>query len=70
MKSHTAKNLVHVLSIVIILTSVVLLFSQEATAKKPIREEESAGNCLSVPVIWSDGVTKALRGVYLSLIHI
>jgi len=63
-KGQTSKQLVHTLLVVLILTGVVLLFSQEATAKKPTGEEESAGNCLSVPVIWSDGVTKSLRGVY------
>jgi hypothetical protein len=31
----------------------------------PPGEEDASGNNLSFPVIWSDGVTKALRGTYL-----
>jgi len=50
------------LSILFVALFAVLLCSQTVLAKgKP---EPSSGNCLSMPVIWSDGVTKVLRGVY------
>jgi len=48
------------LSILFVALFAVVLCPQLALAKKV----ETAGNCLSMPVIWSDGVTKVLRGVY------
>jgi hypothetical protein len=47
------------LSILFVALFSVILCSQTVLAKgKP---DQAAGNCLSMPVIWSDGVTKVLR---------
>ena len=54
------KKKVVCLSIVFVALFAVVFCPNLALAKKV----QTAGNCLSMPVIWSDGVTKVLRGVY------
>ncbi|UCC22047.1 MAG: hypothetical protein JSW23_09610 [Planctomycetota bacterium] len=54
------KKKVVCLSVLFVALFVVAVCSQVALAKKV----QTAGNCLSMPVIFADGATKVLRGVY------
>lgn len=53
-------NKVNIFSLMITTILAAMLSPGNAAAKY----DTGAGNCLSLPVIWSEGVTKILRGVY------
>lgn len=53
-------NKVKIISLLATTILAAMLFPANAAAKY----DTGAGNCLSLPVIWSEGVTKILRGVY------